>query len=601
MSGYYPNYSQYLGAQRCCNLNTGGPIGPQGPAGPASVGPRGVTGADGSTGPTGRGCRGPTGEPGPIGPAGGPTGPQGEQGVTGPTGPTGLQGFTGPTGLQGEQGPTGGSPWTPTNFGIGITGYTGIGYTGDVMVFGKLYVEGGIDPTYLALTPQGGNPLPSGLEGIWIDTSGSLNSSTITLNDINPGGQANPILTLNNTNSTGSVAMEVYKNKPTAGSLGDVLHLQAVYGKDSGSNKTEYTRITHTIRDPTNGSEDGSIEFACVRNGAINTFLQLNAVENEVNCLKTLDMGGNTIRTSTGDLVIDTTASLGTGLMTLQSKNDLQLTCAGGFGIRTDEKISTLSNFAGSYVDFVGGTPNNKFELKPLQLQLYNQQSIGGGVTQQTQIVATQDALSDQCSLTFLNNTSTGGGSVVSGILNTQVSHYLELNDTRTGNNKSIKIDNNPSSIQNRIDLFKNDGGGISTQLAIVNTTGLQTLALAHTDNANSKSIGIQNTRAGVGEISWTNTIDSNPFNITSNQDLNLSSTKAGGSAQLSAAGGVQITGDDTINLLTNTGSNTITFTTSNLTFTGASLESGSSGGNSGQHLVITLNGNQYKIALQNP
>ena len=76
MSRYYGNYSQYLGAQKCCDLRTQGPVGPQGPQGPAGVGERGWTGPPGIsfTGPTGRGCRGPTGEPGP---AGGPTGPTG--------------------------------------------------------------------------------------------------------------------------------------------------------------------------------------------------------------------------------------------------------------------------------------------------------------------------------------------------------------------------------------------------------------------------------------------------------------------------------------------------------------------------------------------
>ena len=265
MSGYYPNYSQYLGAQRCCNLKTPGPAGPPGPTGPASIGQRGVTGSGGPTGPTGRGCRGPTGEPGPPGgptgamgvtgatgepgPAGGPTGSagatgftgevgptgpagatgftgevgpagsvgetgatgptgatgaQGETGSTGPTGATGPTGPTGATGAQGEtgstgstgatgptgptgsigatgsQGPTGGAPWTPTNFGIGITGYTGIGYTGDVMVFGKLYVEGGIDPTYLALTPQASGP--TGFTNpLWVDISGNLRSEKILI------------------------------------------------------------------------------------------------------------------------------------------------------------------------------------------------------------------------------------------------------------------------------------------------------------------------------------------------------------------------------------------------------------------------------------
>ena len=79
MSRNYANYSQYLGAQRCCDSRGQGPVGPQGPTGPGAVGPIGNTGPSGSsvTGPTGRGCMGPTG------PSGGPTG------NTGPTGPTG--------------------------------------------------------------------------------------------------------------------------------------------------------------------------------------------------------------------------------------------------------------------------------------------------------------------------------------------------------------------------------------------------------------------------------------------------------------------------------------------------------------------------------
>ena len=77
MSRYYGTYNQYLGANRCCNLNRQGPIGPQGPQGPASIGPVGNTGAHGYTGPTGRGCRGPTGFIGPTG-------------YTGPLGPTGY-------------------------------------------------------------------------------------------------------------------------------------------------------------------------------------------------------------------------------------------------------------------------------------------------------------------------------------------------------------------------------------------------------------------------------------------------------------------------------------------------------------------------------
>jgi hypothetical protein len=115
--------------------------------------------------------------------------------------------------------------------------------------------------------------------------------------------------------------MEVYKNKPTAGIAGDVLFNQSVYGKDTSNTKQEYTRISHTIRDGVSGSEDGSIEFSAFVNGAVNTFLQINGNENEINCLKNLDMTGNQIRTTTGNMMITTTSSSGTGNLQIQAKD----------------------------------------------------------------------------------------------------------------------------------------------------------------------------------------------------------------------------------------------------------------------------------------
>jgi hypothetical protein len=120
--------------------------------------------------------------------------------------------------------------------------------------------------------------------------------------------------------------MEIYKNKPTAGVNGDVLFNQSVYGKDSGNAKQEFTRITHTIRDSIGATEDGSIELSAFRAGAINTFLQINGVDNEVNCLKNLDMGGNNIVTNTGDLTISTAGSAGLGNITLTSKSIASMT-----------------------------------------------------------------------------------------------------------------------------------------------------------------------------------------------------------------------------------------------------------------------------------
>ena len=143
----YKSYSNYLGTQRCCNTST-------------------------ST----KGAQGAQGAGGPIGPIG-YTGSTGPQGVTGPSG--------GPIGPTGPQGATGGSPWTSMNY-IGPTGpgYTGTGFTGDVLIFGNLLVTGGMDPIYLALTPQSsGYTLPAGLDGIWLENSGALRTKKMYLDN----------------------------------------------------------------------------------------------------------------------------------------------------------------------------------------------------------------------------------------------------------------------------------------------------------------------------------------------------------------------------------------------------------------------------------
>ena len=66
----------------------------------------------------------------------------------------------------------------------------------------------------------------------------------------------------------------------------------------------------------------------------------------------------------------------------------------------------------------------------------------------------------------------------------------------------------------------------------------------------------------------------------------------------------VSSTGDITLNASASSGTGNINLTTKStggLIFTGTALQSNTSGGNSGEHLVITLNGVPYKIALQNP
>ena len=204
-----------------------------------------------------------------------------------------------------------------------------------------------------------------------------INAGQATFQKASAGGQANPTLFLNNTNATGSVALEVYKAKPTAGLAGEQLFNQSVYGKDSANNKNEYTRISHTIRDPTNGLEDGSIEIGAFVNGAYANFIQLNANDapiGEVNVFRPIDfIGGSdansTIKTSgTGsvNLNLDATGSVGAGAIALKTKNGVAGSGA-GLLLTGDTLLSaTSSGSAGQHLCLtIGGVAYKIALLNP--------------------------------------------------------------------------------------------------------------------------------------------------------------------------------------------------------------------------------------------
>jgi hypothetical protein len=212
----------------------------------------------------------------------------------------------------------------------------------------------------------------------------ALTSTALSLTSSAVGGIANPPqFVLQNTNAVGAVVMEVYKDKPTAGVNGDVLFTQRAFGKDSSNAKQEFTRITHTIRDITAGAEDGSIEMGCMVNGSFANFLQINGNQNEVNCLKPLDMDGHNIRTSTGDMTIDTTGSSGAGDINITGKSGsimslsatlMNITSNGGANINLNANTGVVAG-VGSALTF------NTINILPRKLYSSLAFSVSGSPT----------------------------------------------------------------------------------------------------------------------------------------------------------------------------------------------------------------------------
>ena len=341
----------------------------------------GTPGISGDIGPQGpRGERGPQGEQGPQGIPGsqGERGPQGEQGVKGETGMVGDQGIQGIQGVQGEKGDrgdtgatgatgaTGGSPWFATNYAgpIGY-GYTGTGYTGDVMVFGKLYVQDSMAQNYVSGainkfsqiitnnsgmnitttgTPSGPSDMSLSSDGNIImtadnidvsatsfiyptlvgnymqyTTTGTNTSGRLLLNQGTTGGVSNPMFTLNqNDTASGSANILFKKNTSTNGSaIGEMSFLAKT--AILGNPEREYARMAAIIRSNTSGNVDGSISLSARINDVLTECMRINGQDSQIEVFQPIDLNntglttGGSIVTSTGDININASGSIGSG------------------------------------------------------------------------------------------------------------------------------------------------------------------------------------------------------------------------------------------------------------------------------------------------
>jgi len=464
----------------------------------------------------------------------------------------------------------------------------------------------------------------------------TINDGTAIFSNAGVGGLTNPQITLNNTNTSatlndGVVNIEMYKSGRNA-QVGENLGSISVYGNDGGSQKTEFARIQVKTENVASGNEDGTLSIFTSVNGVNSEVFNFNGAQNENNTFRPLDLNGNNIRTTTGDLTITSVGSSGSGNVAISAKgfnnlgssDSISLITSGSAGtgninlqprnlsnVRTDSSIQTLTGTGGSIIDFAGGTPDDRFDIDNDAIRLH-----WNNLTDQADITLENDMVSVNSVINMVYQSPAGNmQTILQNIPSIQRFQQLDninarqseirpdkIQLTNSANGTTMTLDNNFAIYENKLTLSSADNTTPNYTLAeIVNRPTNQLLELrSNGGTSNSKTLTLMNETATSSSLTFNNQIDGNPFNITSNQDLNISSTKVSGTTQLTSAGGVQITGENTIALLTNTGSNTIGFTTGALTFTGAGLQSNTAGGNSGEHLVITLNGTQYKIKLEN-
>ena len=482
-------------------------------------------------------------------------------------------------------------------------------------------------------------------------------NAKIGLTDSGIGNVANPQLILNNSNATagtinGVPCVEYFKSGRNA-TTGDTIATQTFQAKNASGTKTEYARLETAVRGTGVGNDDGSLGFYFATNGTLAEVFRMNGADNENNSYRPLDLNGNALKTATGNMDITTIGSTGTGNLTISSKANLTetalgvaitstgtagdsitLTSAGNINlipasgggtatfVRTDSSIQTLTSSGGNKIDFAGGNADERFNIDKTEMLLHWNNAISdqSTITIESDIASLNNVIS-QVYQSGVNSVST----IIQNIPSVQRLQQLDTINLRqselspakvelinTAAGTTMLLNNNLGSYQNELILSANDSvTPLSTQAKISNTPTNQYLTLVNNNSgtSNAKTLTLINETSVSPSLSWVNNIDTIPFNISSNQDLNVG---ANNDLNLSSAlADVAITGNQNITITSSntapgvgagvnlTANQDITLNVgSALNLNGSFIYSASNPSTSAGSLLVNINGTAYKIAL---
>ena len=150
-------------------------------------------------------------------------------------------------------------------------------------------------------------------------------NATIALTNTGLGGTANPALSITKNNATAGF---IYEPKSIIGRnvlQNEELYRMSVLGNTPTLANQEFARIEVTSSNVGTSNNDGTIDFWASVNGTISEVFRMNGADNENNSFRPLDMNGQDIKTSSGNMGISTTSSTGTGQITIAPKTSSNL------------------------------------------------------------------------------------------------------------------------------------------------------------------------------------------------------------------------------------------------------------------------------------
>jgi len=134
---------------------------------------------------------------------------------------------------------------------------------------------------------------------------------------------ANSNLYLNNKNGTAGtqgVVTIVFDKTGRNVVAGDIIGSQNYYALNYAGTTTEFARVEASVRNTGAGNDDGSIAFSGLINGVMTEFFRVNGADSENNMFLPLDMNGQSIKSSSGNLAFSSTGSSGGGVIVMTSK-----------------------------------------------------------------------------------------------------------------------------------------------------------------------------------------------------------------------------------------------------------------------------------------
>jgi hypothetical protein len=122
-------------------------------------------------------------------------------------------------------------------------------------------------------------------------------------------------------------AIKLDRPVPASGTQ-ETIGTIAMWADDASNVTREYVRLQAKTENVSPGNVDGTLSVLTIINsGATPTeIFNFNGGQNEINTFRPFDLNGNALRTSQGDMTITTTASAGTGLLTISAKADVDIT-----------------------------------------------------------------------------------------------------------------------------------------------------------------------------------------------------------------------------------------------------------------------------------